>query len=93
LTGARHWLEFDNRIVAKDLALGHDVEMIAVSVLVGPSHDRAPLCIAVVRTQVCDHYNDAHPCRFSCSARRAWRRTGGRQLVAFPTSATAPARR
>lgn len=88
-----HGLEFDNRVVAKYFALRHDVEVIAVSVLVGPADGRAPLRVAVVRAQVRDHDDYARPGRFSRSTGRARRRAGRRKLIALPTATAAPARR
>jgi hypothetical protein len=70
LARARHGLKGDDRIVAEDLALGHDVEVIAersqygraiqgapaipVTILVRPTNNRAILLITGVRTSLDD---------------------------------------
>ena len=56
-----HRLEIHDHVVAEDLALGHDVEVVAVAVLVLAADGGAPLRVAVVGTQVRHHDDYALP--------------------------------
>lgn len=67
LTRAGDRLEINNHIVSKDLALCHDVEVVAVAVLVGTTDCWAPLRISIVRAEVCDHDDDALASNTACA--------------------------
>lgn len=90
LAWASDRLEINNHVVSKYLALCHNIEVIAVAVLVGASDCWAPLRVSIIRTQVCDHYNDAlarNATRAARSARRLSRRS---QVVAFTAARATP---
>lgn len=59
LSGACNRFKVDNNIVAKYLTLCHDIEVIAISVLVGATHFWTPLLVTVVWAEVGDHDDDA----------------------------------
>jgi hypothetical protein len=91
LARAGDGLKVDDGVVAKHGARGHDVKVVAVPVLVRAARLRAPHLVAVVRTQVGHHDDDAlarHAARATAVARRGPRR---RQVVALAASGTAPA--
>lgn len=90
LAGAGNGLEVHHRVVAEHLTLRHDVEVVAVSVLVRTSHRRAPLRVAVVRAEIRDHHNDRLPRVAALAASAAGRTPGRRQLVALAAPGTAP---
>ena len=58
LTGASDGLKVDNHIISKDFAFGHDIEMIAVSVVVLSADGRTPDFVSVVGAEVSDHNNN-----------------------------------
>jgi hypothetical protein len=64
--------------------------MVAVSIIVGPADSGAPLRIAVIRAQICDHDNDAFACSSTCTATVAGWASSGRQVITLATSSTAP---
>lgn len=59
LTGASDGLKVDDDVVTKDFAFGHDIEMVAVSVVVFGTDGRAPDFVSVVGAEVGDHDDDA----------------------------------
>lgn len=52
LTRTRDLLKIDDRVVAEDLVLSIDVEVVAEAVLVHATDRRAPLLVAVVRAEI-----------------------------------------
>ena len=64
--------------------------MIAVPILIRPSDRGAPLRVAIIRTQVRDHDDDALACGAARAAGGAGRVAGRGQLVAFPAAGAAP---
>lgn len=92
LAWASDWLEINNHIISKNRALCHNVEMVAITVLVGTSDCWAPLRVSVVRTQVCHHYNDALARNATRTARGAGRLSRRGQVVAFTAARAAPRR-
>ena len=73
-TRAANFLKVHHRIIPEDLTLCHDIKMITVSILISSSNSRTPLCIAIIRTQIRNHDNDALACYAPGTARRAGRR-------------------
>lgn len=90
MTGAIDRLEINHHVVTKDLILGHDIEMVAVTVLVRGTRVGTPLLVAVVGAQVGNHHNDALACHSTCSATGAGGLACGGQLVAFAAASTTP---
>lgn len=90
LAGAGNGLKVDDDVVPKDFVLRHDVEVVAVAVLVGAAHDRAPLRVSVVRAQVGHHDDDALAGSAARAAAGAGRLAGRGQLVAFAAAGAAP---
>lgn len=90
MTGAIDRLKINHHVVTKDLILGHDIEMVAVTVLVCRTRVGTPLLVAVVGAQVGNHHNDALACRSTCPATGARGLACGGQLVAFAAASTTP---
>lgn len=59
LTGASDGLKVDDDVVTKDFALGHDIEVVAVSVVVFGADRGAPDFVSIVGAEVGDHDDDA----------------------------------
>lgn len=55
----RHLFKIHHRIVPKHLAARHNIKMVLISILIRPAHIRTPLRIAIIRTQICDHDDNA----------------------------------
>lgn len=85
-------LKVDDHVVAKHLAFGHNVEVVAVSVFVGAINLRAPLLVAVVRAKVGNHDNNAVTSNTTCATGAAWRFSSRGQVVALATSSSTPGR-
>lgn len=88
--GTGHFLKIDNRVITKHLALGHDVEVVRVAVLVRAVDGRTPLGVAFVRAQVRHHHDDGLACHAARPARGARRLPGGGQIVTLPAAGAAP---
>ena len=87
---ASNTLKINNRVIPKNLRLGHDVKMIPISIVVGVSLLRAPLSIPIVGAQVGKHNNHRVSSLTTCSlARGCFARRG--ELVALSAPAAAPA--
>jgi hypothetical protein len=59
LSGACNRFKVDNNVIPEHLALCHDIEVIAIAVLVGTANLWAPLLVTVVWTEVGDHDDNA----------------------------------
>jgi len=92
LPGTSHWLEIDDDIIAEDWVLRHDIEMICISVLVRPADLGAPLLVAFVGTEVCNHDDDALSGAATRTTTTARRTPGRGQVIAFAAAGAAPAR-
>ena len=88
--GTGHLLKIDNGVITQHLALGHDVEVVRVTVLVRAADGRTPLGVAVVRAQVRHHHDDGLACHAARPARGAGRAPGGGQPVTLPAAGAAP---
>ena len=90
LARASHGLEFHLGVIAEYLALGHDVEVVGVTVLVGLANLGAPLLVSAVGAKVGDHDDDALTCGLAGPAVAARRTARGSQVVALAASSAAP---
>ena len=59
MSGARNRFKVNNDVVAKHLALCHDIEVVAISVLVCAANLWTPLLVTVVWAEVGNHDDDA----------------------------------
>lgn len=79
-----------HHVITKDLILRHNVKVVAVPVLVGGARVGTPLLIAIVRTQVGDHHNDALSGYAAGAAVFARRFAGGSKFITFTTAGATP---
>jgi hypothetical protein len=89
-TRAADLLKVHNLIISKNLTLCHDVEMVAVTIVIGSAYSRALLLISAMRAEVSDHNNDRLVCCSSRSTAAARRFTGRCELIAIATPRSAP---
>jgi hypothetical protein len=90
LTRAIDRLKINHNIVAENLVLGHDIEMVAIAILICRANIWAPLLVAIVGAQIGYHHNDALAGNSTSAAVGAWWLAGGSQLIAFTAARTAP---
>ena len=90
LTGASNGLEVDDNIVTEYLAFCHNIEVVAVAVVVFGADGGAPDFVTVVRAEVGDHDNDAFARNTTFTAAIASRCAGRGQVVAFTAAAATP---
>jgi hypothetical protein len=61
LTRTGNRLKIDYHIVAKNFTLGHDIKVVAVSIVVCGPNLRTPLLVAIIGAEIGDHDGDTLP--------------------------------
>lgn len=87
---ASNLLEINYRIIAKYFRLGHDIEMVLESILVGSARLRTPLSITVIGAQIRNHDGNRLPSSTTSTTGRAWGVSSRGQGVACSAASSAP---